>query len=366
LKFPLIWRSPGAPFTHLRDAVPAALAVSAALAIATPAFTATKAQVEPEVIDLGLILEGNEFERFLTVTNVGDEVLIIEDVKTSCGCTAAGIEGSVELESGDSKEVSITFNSRNMDGDVQKKVTVFTNDPEAGSQIVFVKANVHRPVRWSPKYITLDQIGHQDKFEQVATLEADQELGLQVKEAFILGGRLRDTPTKLFDVEISDVESRGDRDAVEFSVRLRPDQIPQRVSETLVAVTNLADGRDTLKLSIRGEIVGRIGVKPAFAVLRLTDPGKEAVRDVMLTASEGTFQVLSAEVEDSPIEVEVFEQNGGTQTVIRLRYLGEEPGSSGVKTLKIRTDDPTQNVIEVPVRYHTRAATKATAQAEEG
>ena len=149
-------------------------------------------------------------------------------------------------------------------------------------------------------------------------------------------------------------------------MRLRPDQVPQRISETHVAVTNLADGRDTLKLSIRGEIIGRIGVKPAFAVLRLADPGQESVRDVTLTAAEGTFKVLSAEVEDSPIEVEVFEQNGGSEVVIRLRYLGEEPGSTGVKTLRITTDDPNQELVEVPVRYHTRAASKTTAQAEEG
>jgi len=340
------------------------LAVLAVLA-PDPGLAAPKTRVEPSVIELGTIQEGNEFERFLTVTNAGDGVLVIQDVKTSCGCTAAGVEGSVELKAGESKEVRVTFNSRGMDGQVTKKVTVFTNDPENASTIVELKANVHQPVRWEPKYITLDRVHHRDAFEQKVRLEADHELGLQVKDAFILGGRTDEKESRIFDLETGKLHREGDRDVVDFVVKLRPDQPPRRLAETLVVLTNLAD-RDTLKLSIRGELLGRITVKPAFAVLRLVNPGEESVRDVTLTADEGTFKVVSAEIEDSPIGVEVFEEKAGQQATVRLTYIGEAEGTSGVKTLKIVTDDPDQGVIEVPVRYHTRASVQAAVRSGEG
>jgi hypothetical protein len=337
-----------------------------ALLFAAPAFAGPKARVEPAVIELGTIPEGNEFERFLTVTNDGDSVLVIQDVKTSCGCTAAGVEGSVELKPGESKEIKVTFNSRGMDGGITKKVTVVTNDPNEGSKAVELKAVVHVAVRWEPKYLSLDGVRQKQPWEKTAVLQADRDLGLQVKSAFILGGRPNEKPTELFDVEVGQLRQEGDRDAVDFQVRLRPDLGPQRFSETLVVLTNLPAGRDTLRLPIRGEIVGRITVRPPYAVMRVVPPGEESVRDVTLTAAEGTFHVVSAEVQDNKLGVEVLEQDGGKQTLIRLRYVGEEDGASGVKTLKIVTDDPDQPEIEVPVRYTTRTSGATTVQSEEG
>ena len=335
------------------------------LLLAASAPAAPTAKIEPAQIELGEILEGNQYERFLTVTNAGDGVLVLEDVKTSCGCTAAGVEGLVELKSGESKEIRVTFNSRNMEGNVEKKITVTTNDPAQKHREVRIRANVHMPVRCTPRHINLDRIGPKEEFAQTVTLEADRDLNLEIKDAFIIGGRLHDRPSKLFELKIGEMRVEGDRDAIDFDVRLIPGQTPQRLSETLMVVTNLPGDRDTLKMSIRGELMGRIEVKPAFAVLRLANPGEESIRDVALTASEGEFEVLSAVVEESPITVEVLER-GGRQAKIRLRYVGEEEGTSGVKTLKIETDDPNQKIIEVPVRYHTRARPRAAAKAEEG
>ena len=42
-------------------------------------------------------------------------------------------------------------------------------------------------------------------------------------------------------------------------------------------------------------------------------------------------------------------------TVMRLSYTGEEPGTNGMKRLIVKTDDPHQAEIEIPVRYQTRA-----------
>ncbi|MGH2571858.1 MAG: DUF1573 domain-containing protein [bacterium] len=348
------------PFSRLASA-------GLALLFAAPALAGPKARVEPAVIELGTIPEGNEFERFLTVTNDGDAMLIIEDVKTSCGCTAAGVEGSVELKPGESKEIKVTFNSRGMDGGISKKVTVVTNDPEETSRVVELKAVVHVPVRWEPKYLSLDGVRQKQPWEKTAILQADQSLGLQVKEAFILGGRPPDEkPTELFDVEVGQVRKETDRDAVDFKVSLRPGLGPQRFAETLVVLTNLPAGRDTLRLPIRGEIVGRITVRPPYAVMRVVPPGEESVRDVTLTAAEGTFHVVSAEVQDGKLSVEVLEQEGAKQTLIRLHYVGEEDGAGGVKTLKIVTDDPDQPEIQVPVRYTTRTSGGTTAAAQSG
>jgi hypothetical protein len=315
---------------------------------------APKAQVTPAKIELGQINEGNTFERVLELKNVGDGKLILEDVKASCGCTTAAVDGTVELDAGEIENIRVTFNSKGMEGQVTKQVTVTTNDPEHKQMEVILTADVHRPVRWEPKYVMLEKADQKSEFEQVVSIQADLDLGMKVKDAFVIGGRLGDQPTKIFDVERMGERKEGGRDIVEYKVKLRPLPKPQKIQEHLVVVTNLPAGNDTLRIPIRGEITGRIVVYPQFAVLPPVNPGEESVKDVSVTATEGTFKVLSAEVPDSPVKVEIIQQNEGKQYLVRLRYVGEKGGTNGVRNLIIQTDDEYQSLAEIPVRYHTR------------
>ena len=101
---------------------------------------------------------------------------------------------------------------------------------------------MHHPVRRQPRYLSLDRVGHRDEYEQTVTLQADAELGLEVKDAFILGGRLNDKPSRMFELETGEVRREGERDVVDFRVRMLPDQNPQRLSETLIVVTEGSRG----------------------------------------------------------------------------------------------------------------------------
>lgn len=332
-----------------------ALGVLTLSVAAAPVLAGPKAVITPAEIDLGVILENNLIERYIEIENAGDGVLVLEDIKTSCGCTAAAVEGVVELTAGESQKVAITFNSKNMDGDVKKQVTVTTNDEEQPTQTIMLKANVHRPIRWQPKYLGLNKVGAQEGWSGVASLQADAALDLEVQDAFILGGRSRTAPTKLFDLAPATHSVEGDRDVLQWNVTLRDGVMPQKVNETLVVVTNQPAPNDTMRYFIRGEVSGRIDYSPNFAVLRMVDSGKETTRDITFRAKDGQFKILSAEVPESPVQVEVLAGESGRDATIRLSYTGEEPGTNGMKRLIVKTDDPHQSEIEIPVRYQTRA-----------
>ena len=332
-----------------------ALGVVALSVAAAPVLAGPKAVITPAEIDLGVILENNLIERYIEIENAGDGVLVLEDIKTSCGCTAAAVEGVVELTAGQSQKVAITFNSKNMDGDVKKQVSVTTNDEERPTQTIMLKANVHRPIRWEPKYLGLNKVGAQDGWSGVASLQADPALGLEVTNAFILGGRSRKAPTKLFDLGTATESTEADRDVHQWNVTLKDGVKPQKINETLVVVTNQPAPNDTLRYFIRGEVAGRIDFSPNFAVLRMVDSGKETTRDITFRAREGEFKILSATVAESPVKVEVISGETGRDATVRLSYTGEEPGTNGMKRLIVKTDDPHQAEIEIPVRYQTRA-----------
>lgn len=348
-----------------RRIVPVRFALSAVLigSLASIASADPILKVEPIQIDLGVIQEGNLFERFLEVSNIGDGVLVIQDVKTSCGCTAVAVDGIVELEAGESQKIRVTFDSKNMDGGITKRVTISSNDPKMPKAVIKLIADVHKPIRWQPKYVSLNRVGVHDGFTDEVQLQSDTSLGLKVLGAQILGGALRNAPSKLFDIAARPMRVEGERDIFSFDVTLREGVRPQKISETIEIVTNQPAPNDTLKLAIRGEIAGRIRVVPNFAVLRMVEEGQETARDITLTATKGTFNVIRAEVADSSIQVETHPNENGRQTVIRLIYTGETPGTNGVRTLTIETDDPDQRLIEMSVRYQTRAAAPEAASA---
>jgi Protein of unknown function (DUF1573) len=330
-------------------ALAALLVLAAGNATAAPSI-----RVNPPEINLGQIESGTTYERTLEVTNAGDGVLVITDVKTSCGCTAAAVDGVVELTNGQSQTVRVSFDSKNMDGEIHKNVIISSTDPELPKVSVPLLGTVHKSIRWEPKYVSLNNVYVKQPFEQVVQLQTDHSLGVEVKEALILGGRTQSAPSEIFDLEKRAVREEGERDIHEFVVHLRDGTRPRRIAETLNVVTNQPAPNDTLKVPVRGEVRGRIRVVPNFVVFPMVGPGEEARRDLTITAIEGTFQVLRAEVANSPVAVEIVPHDSGRQAVIQLTYTGQDVAVDERRTLTIETDDPDQQFIEMQVRYQTR------------
>ncbi len=71
--------------------------------------------------------------------NTGDEPLLILNVNTDCGCTAAGYPHD-EIAPGDTAKISVRYNGRNNPtGTFRKQVRVRTNDPDNPLVRLFIK-----------------------------------------------------------------------------------------------------------------------------------------------------------------------------------------------------------------------------------
>ena len=71
--------------------------------------------------------------------NTGDEPLLILNVNTDCGCTAAGYPRE-EIAPGDTARISVRYNGRNNPtGTFRKQVRVRSNDPEHPMVRLFIK-----------------------------------------------------------------------------------------------------------------------------------------------------------------------------------------------------------------------------------
>ncbi len=79
--------------------------------------------LQPEVLDMGSVKEGEEARGTLFIRNNSDSVITITDVQTSCGCTVAEPKSRV-LAPGAFTELEVTIDSTVKQGEVKKEVRV--------------------------------------------------------------------------------------------------------------------------------------------------------------------------------------------------------------------------------------------------
>lgn len=79
--------------------------------------------------NFGDITEGVKVSHNFIIFNRGTNILKIERVKASCGCTAA-VPSKTELAPNDSTRIEVEFNSQGRTGIQKKYVYIFSNDPE--------------------------------------------------------------------------------------------------------------------------------------------------------------------------------------------------------------------------------------------
>ena len=108
-------------------------------------ITQPKIVVSPDVYDLGKI--GWETVSYnFSVSNIGNDTLIIKSVSTSCGCTRASVNKKI-LQPGDSTKLIVTFSpaSHKIKGRAVRKITIRSNDPDEPKKSVLIKATVQPP-----------------------------------------------------------------------------------------------------------------------------------------------------------------------------------------------------------------------------
>ena len=99
------------------------------LAIAGTASAAPKIYVEEPVYDFGSILEGFVVTHVFTIQNTGDEVLKIDRVAASCGCTTTAL-ATDKLAPGESVGLEVHVNTSGFSGRIAKSIYVYSNDPD--------------------------------------------------------------------------------------------------------------------------------------------------------------------------------------------------------------------------------------------
>ena len=91
--------------------------------------------------DFGTIMNGTPVETIFKYTNTGNSMLVVSNIKSTCGCTVPS-NYTKEVAPGETGQFTVKFNGKG-NGKVSKSLTMTTNT-EKGTQIVKITAMVEQ------------------------------------------------------------------------------------------------------------------------------------------------------------------------------------------------------------------------------
>lgn len=83
------------------------------------------------------------------IKNVGNQLLKVDKVKPSCGCTTAPLDKD-QLKPGETATIDIKFNISSRPGHTSKTIRIHSNDPKNPTKILRLKAEVFVPIVVQP------------------------------------------------------------------------------------------------------------------------------------------------------------------------------------------------------------------------
>ncbi|MBL8001007.1 MAG: DUF1573 domain-containing protein [Flavobacteriales bacterium] len=102
--------------------------------------TGPQITIDKEVHDYGTIKQGGNGECVFTVTNSGDQPLIISNCQGSCGCTVPKCE-TAPIKPGAKSQITVKYDTNRV-GPINKSVTITSNATNAPSKVVRIQGTV--------------------------------------------------------------------------------------------------------------------------------------------------------------------------------------------------------------------------------
>ena len=295
-----------------------------------------KVQVENPLFDFGTATEATMVNHTFKLKNVGQGRLVITSVKTSCGCTAAKPDKNT-LGPGEQTEIAVGFDTHFQKGHQVRTITAMTNDPNTPQAIMTIQGIVKQQVSATPSDVAFGKV----------------KQGAEVtKEVIISDLTNRKDPFVVTDVTNSNP-------AIKVEKLNRPDGKPGALLKVTLTkampagsfddTINMTTSRIPLKVDVFGQVAGTLSVDPAQVSFGIVPHGGEATRMVKLTnQGDKPIKVLGISSTSVPVSASAEPIDGSKDYKIIVQLHRGTPDGQVRGQLEIKTDDPEQQVLNVP------------------
>lgn len=308
---------------------------------------------EPE-FDFGEKRNDEKVEHEFIVKNAGDGLLLIDKVKTTCGCTVAQPEKK-ELQPGESTKIKATLTLANRQGPQTKNITVESNDPENPVLTLTLKGVATAPIIIEPRTVNLGYSILEDLVEEKIV---EVKTNLPDLTFNITGVDMSNLPQ--FTAEVETVEA-----GKHYKIKIKQtDKVESgtTLSKSFTIQTDATlPGKDAndpsvatlrnIPVTVYGRFLGEIDVSPEVISIRVNNEDPEAKTQQYLRIKEGRekgIKIIEVVPPTPDIHVELTERAPGDY----LLLVKNIPMNNSLKDKEIvvKTTSVTKPEIKIPFR----------------
>ncbi len=280
--------------------------------------------VDQPTHDFGRVTEGDKISHVFTIRNGGDAPLVVESVKTSCGCTAAVIKDKT-VPPGGRTEVRLTVDTTNRTGQQHKTADVLTNDPKTPRARLEIQADVVPQLAFDQPFVRLT-----GRRGETTRLKA------------WLVGTLAPTAKPKIDDQTGDAEVTAAiveevaGDGVKRGVELTLKNEHVGRGRGVVHVSTGVEARSKLQLRFSFDTTGNIVAPQQVYLNAARENLRERVFDVR--SQEAGFVLREARVVEGPFSTAVKPTESGYQVTVTARAAPPQKGVVRGKLLLVSND----------------------------
>src|ERR1035437_10545633 len=305
-------------------------------------------QFATPVHDFGKVKGGEVVKYTYVFTNIGDRLLEIANVQTSCGCTTAN-DWSRSVEPGKTGAIPIQFNSGNFRGQVAKSITVTCNDANQPTVVLQLKATIWKPIDVTPQLAALNVTSESPSNATTVRIVSNEEAPLTLSAP--------ESNNPAFAAEL-----RTNQPGKEFLLIVKTvPPLPAGKVQGQITLKTSSTNMPVINISAWANVQQTMMVMPSQISLP-TAPLANARPYTISIRYRGTNTLALSEpaVNAKGVDVQLKELQPGRYFTLTVSFPAGFEIAPGEKVeLSVKSNHPQFPVIKVPVRQPPRPAPPA-------
>jgi hypothetical protein len=324
--------------------------------------TRARFQADQTTYNFGRMDQEQESEHTFKIKNVGQDQLVIQLAKASCGCSSVKLKNIVwsggeqevpatlaYLAPGEEADMVIGWKTEHRSGPFSISVTLNTSDPTNHEVLFRIEGQIVPEVQLSEHRLVINDVSNDRettaKFYVFSTVRED----LTVKPV--------STSNPLVSLEFEPMEPELMKQLEYKSgyvgwVRIAPGMPLGPFQERVVLSTNVPT-RPKLTVDLVGQVRGPVFLTPwkrlSFKMVRISEGA--TLKLFVKIAGEKDYTAKVTKVEPQFLQVQWKKIKGGKNRFQLIATVPKgAPGGNFRGMIEIETDHPTAKVIKIPVR----------------
>ena len=327
----------------------ALLAAPSAVPAQETAAHGPKMDVPVKVKDFGVVPQGEKLHATFQIVNDGDQPLVIQAVRPTCGCTVAKFDRKVAP--GRAGLVKATVDTTEFAGPITKSLLVLTNDPQTPTTTLVIKAIVQPYLQVLPRPLVRFNVLQGETSTQEVTIVSDRNEDFKVTKVqpsvpFITASVRKLGPNELIAGKY--------KTQYRVTLKVAKDAPIGPVNASIVIHTTHPHAK-TVRVKVYGVVRSLLYVTPSQIQFGTVSAKVKPGRNVIIVSNRSKpVKVTKATIGDAAFTTSIMPIEEGRRYEVSVIVSPKAAPGLHATTLVIHTTDPAHPELKVPVRANIK------------